>query len=466
MVDSQSKSLQADLDSTRFQLQSLKGIFQSIEEEGKEKDKEHEEAIEKLQDELSMSVRKLAEQSSRVMDIQMQHDEALSNLRTSLESKSQEEVEKAKSEHEKSLDELKATLEGQHKQAIDRLQAEHTSALEASQNSTQAHIAELQKKAKEEHDDHMDEIMKTLESQWKSQVDQLEEQSAAASARLTSVTGEHDDALQQIKKEHQAALAKLEGELQQAHDAAAAPKDNTELDNLKLQLAEALEQIKVAEKNHTEAMVAAYVKHESALNSTKQDLIAAQEAAEKRRDPAEFEELNAKFVEAQNALEKLHEESEQTARETKAEYDTKFEKLLIELKESKDAADVGPDPTELDAANIGLEDAKKTISTLQANLEGALLEVETQRNRAESAQQVIQQLKQQSEATSLPSPKPRRKSRSPKRKSLNPLSPTGSKKGLESSRWAVADEPATTSAETPAKFLRPKRWCRRPGRTG
>lgn len=450
MLESQSKDLQADLDNTRFQLQNLKGIFQSIEEEGKEKDKEHEEAIEKLQDELSMSVRKLAEQSSRVMDLQMQHEETLSNLRTSFESKSQEEAEKAKSEHEKSLDELKATLEDQHKQALDGLQAEHASALEASQNSTQTHIAELQRKAKEEHDDHMDEIMKTLESQWKSQVDQLEEQNAAASARLANVTSEHHDALQQIKKEHQAVLAKLELELQQAHEAAAAPKDNTELDSLKLQLAEALEQIKLAEKNHTEAMVAAYVKHESALNSTKQDLIAAQEAAAKRVDPAEFEELNAKFVEAQKSLEKLHEESERIASETKAEYDTKFEKLLIELKGSKDAAKQDTNPTDLDAANLDLEDARKTISTLQANLEGALLEIETQRNRAENAQQEIQQLKEKSGATSLPSPKPRRKSRSPKRKPLNPLSPTGLKKGLESSKWAAADDLATTSAETPA----------------
>ncbi|KEF52156.1 uncharacterized protein A1O9_11782 [Exophiala aquamarina CBS 119918] len=448
--ESQALSLQADLENTRFQLQTLKGMFQSIEEEGKEKDKEHEEAIEKLQDELSMSVRKLAEQSSRVMDLQIQHDDALASFRTKLESKSQEEIETAKFEHTKALDELQTTLEKSHKQVIDRLQAEHSSTLEAAQSSTKAQIAELQRKAKEEHDEHMDEIMKTLENQWKSQVDQLEAQCAAANARLVSVTSEHDSALQQVDTEHQAALKRLELELQQAHEAAAVPKDNTDLESLKAQLAEALDQIKVAERNHAEAMAAAYVKHESALTSMKQELKAAQEVAEQRRDAAEFEELNAKFVEAQKALETLHKESERIAHETRVANDTKLEQLLIELEESKEAAKHGPDPAELDAANVGLQDARNTIASLQANLEGALQEVETQRSRAEIAQQEIQQLKHQSDAASLPSPKPRRTSRSPRRKSMNPLSPTGQKKGLESSKWATAEELATASPQTPA----------------
>jgi len=292
--------------------------------------------------------------------------------------------------------------------------------------------------------------MKTLESQWKSQVDQLEEQCAAASARLASIISEHDGTLERVKTEHRTELEKLKSELQQANEAAAAPNDNTELKNLQTQLAAALEQVNVAEKNHTEAMVAAYAKHESALNSIKQELAATQEAAEQKQDAAEFEELNAKFVEAQKALEMLHEESGRIAHETKVANDAKLEQLLIELNESKEAAKQAPDATELDAVNASLQDAKNTIAALETNLEGALQEVETQRNRAESAQKEVQQMKQQSDAASLPSPKPRRKSRSPKRKSMNPLSPIGSKNGLESSKWATAEDPATTSPETPA----------------
>lgn len=449
-LESQNKSLKADLENTQFQFQNLKGIFQSVEEEGRDRDKEHDEAVEKLEEELSMSVRRLAEHSSRAMDIQMQHDEALAKVKSSLETTSQEQIEKAKSEHDKYVKELQDTLEEQHKQSLDRLQAEHTSSLEAAQASTQAQLAELQRKAKEEHDEHMDQIMKTLESQWKSQVDQLEDDKVAASVHLASVTSEHDIALHEIKMQHQSVLEKLEAELQEAQNVAAAPKDTSEIDALKNQLAEALEQIEATQKNHTEAMAAAYAKHGSALDLAKQDLVAAQKAAEERRDPADFEELTSKLVEAQKALEKLNEETDQAALETKAEYDTKYEKLLTELQEIKDASKESPDPAELDAAKTSLQDANKNISTLQANLDGALLEVETQRSLAENAQQEIQQLKQQNGATSLASPKPRRKSRSPKRKSLNPLSPTGPNKGLESSRWATAEETAAPPAEVPA----------------
>lgn len=453
VLESQKKSLKADLENTQFQLQNLKGIFQSVEEEGKEKDREHDEALEKLQEELSIAVRKLADHSARAMDLQMQHDEAIANLKSTLESKSEEEIGKAKSEHEQYLNELQATLEGQHKEALVKLQAEHAASLEAAQTSTQAQISELQWKAKEEHDEHMDQIMKTLESQWKSQVDQLEEDKAAASVRLANLTNDHDSALQEIKAQHQAALEKLTAELEEAQSAAAAPKDTSELDALKAQLAEALEKIEAMQKDHTEAMVAAYAKHQSALDSAKADLATAQKDAEQRKDPADFEELNLKFVEAQKALEKLHEEKNQGAREIKAEYDTKYEKLLTELKESQDAAKAGPDPAELDAAKISLEDAQKTISRLKADLEGALLEVETQRGLAETAQLEIQQLRQQNSASSLPSPIPRRKSRSPKRKSMNPLSPTGENKGLASSRWATADE-ASASPASPSTGLR------------
>ncbi|KAK5050558.1 hypothetical protein LTR84_003839 [Exophiala bonariae] len=450
VLESQAKSLKADLENTQFQFQNLKGIFQSVEEEGKDKDREHDEAIEKLQEELSLAVRKLADHSSRAMDLQMQHDEALANVKSTLESKSQEDIEKTKFEHEKHLNELRATLEAEHKEALAKLQAEHAASLEAAQTSTQAQIAELQWKAKEEHDEHMDQIMKTLESQWKSQVDQLEEDKAAASARLATLTTEHESTLQEIETQHQTALTKLETELQEAHSAATALKDTSDLDASKAQLAEALEKIQTMQTNHTEAMVAAYAKHESALNSAREDLVAAQKSAEQRKDPADFEELNSKYIEAQKALEKLHDENELVARETKAEYDTKYEKLLIELKESQDSSKARSDPAELDAANTRLQDAQKTISALQADLEGALLEVDTQRGLAASAQQEIQQLKQQSAATTLASPIPRRRSRSPKRKSMNPLSPTAENKGLASSRWATPDDAPASTAETPA----------------
>ncbi|EXJ91362.1 hypothetical protein A1O1_04474 [Capronia coronata CBS 617.96] len=434
---SQSKSLQADLDGTRFQIQSLKSILQSMEEEAGEKDQEHAVTVEKMEQELSMSVMKLAEQSARMMDLKMQHDQALAEAKKVLQDQSRQEMENLRADHEKALADLRSTLKSEHNQLIDKIRGEHATSVEASQSERQSEHEEIEKKLKEEHARQLDEVMKALETQWKAQVELLEEQNAAAGARLAQAIKDHEEALQATKSEHDATVARLQSQLQDAH---AATQDTTELEGLRGQLSNVQTQVKEIEQKHAEAMILIQDR-ESTLAVMKQELNAAREAAEKRRDPAEVEELNNKFITAQNALDDLQVQHDQSVRDVQAEYDGKLEELFTELnavKEDKQQAQL-PDTTELDAVTARLEDAKKTITSLETQLDGAMLEVETQRHLAEDAQKEAEQIKQlqkQMDVVALPSPKSRRKSRSPKRRSMNPLSPGIPQQGLESSRWA------------------------------
>lgn len=459
-LELQANSLKSDLEGTRFQLQSLKGILQSMDEESKSKEQEHAEALEKMDQELSMAVQKVAEKSTQMMTVQSNHDQTLAEVKHALQAKSQEQLENLRSEHEKALAELQATLEKEHQQALDRIMEEHAKSKEADQEKSKLQHEELERKMKEVHDTQMDEIMKTLESQWKSQVDQLEATNAATSARLTQTTTDHADAIESLISEHEAELAKLQADLDVTRQAAEAPKDTTELDNLRDQLTQSRQQIELLEKKHQQEMAAAIESHEASMAAVKQELDAVRKSAEERPDPVQFEELRSQYVQAQSSLEELHDRHEKAIRETQVEYDDKIEKLYTELNEVKKGAEDMPSATELQNIKADLEDAKKSIASLEAELDGAMLEVETQRGMADAAQTEVNRLKQAQKEVVLPSPKPRAKSRSPRRKSINPLTPRGPK-GLESSKWATPEDaapaeeqPSGSAGETSASGLR------------
>lgn len=441
-LEAQSKSLRGDLEGTRFQIQSLKGILQSVEAENKEQEQEHAETLEKMEESLSMSVRKLAEQSTRVMDLQGQHDQALAHAKQTLETSSQQELQSLRTDHETALAGLRSSLEEEHRLSVDKFREEHTRSLAANQATNRSQHDELQRTMKEENDKQLDEVMKTLESQWKSQVDQLEQSNAAASARLAKASEDHAEALQSITSEHETTLTKLQAALETAQESSKSADDTSELDEVKQQLAQALQQAQTLEVIHKTAMTAAMEERDSTVASVRQEHV------------AEYEVLGSKFVAAQKTLDELQAKHELAIRETEAQYDAKLEKVLTELNETKEVAGKGTDSMKGETANPSLEDAKKTISSLQAQLDGALQELETQRGLSDSAQKEADQLRQaqkESEVIALPSPKPRRKSRSPKRKSTNALSAGGSKTGLESSRWAAVE---STEAGEPATGLR------------
>lgn len=447
-LELQSKSLQSDLEGTRFQIQSLKGILHSMEEEGKEKEQEYAAGVEKLEGELSRSVMKLSEQSARMMDLQMQHDQSLAEAKRALVANSQRDLDSLKEDHEKAFADLRGTLEAQHKEAMDKAREEHARSVEVSQDLTKAGNDELRKQLKEQHDAQLDEVMKTLETQWKSQVDQLEEQNAAASARLATEAKGHEESMQRLKTEHESALSKLHSELKEARDVSAS-SNATELDDLRTQVSRLQAQVREAENQHNNAMVAAINERDSALTAMKQELAEAREAVAARPDATEFDELNTKFVTAQKELDDLHKKHDHAVRESKAQYDTHLERLLTELNEARQASGKVSDPNEIETVKASLDEAKKTIASLESELEGAMLEVETQRNLAEEAQKESEQLKlvkKEAEEVALPSPKQRRKSRSPKRKSANHLSSPGAPKpGLEASRWANPEASTTVS---------------------
>ncbi|OAP54717.1 hypothetical protein AYL99_11165 [Fonsecaea erecta] len=434
-LESQARSLQQELEGNKFQTQMVKSILENTEREAREKEDELNEAVEKLKADMSMSVIKLA----RMSELQMQHDQLLETQKV-LEAQAEKDMEALRAEHAKALAELENTLRAQHEQAIERVREEHSQSVESSQAANQTQYEELRKRMKEEHDNQLDEIMKTLESQWKGQVDQLEEQHAAASARLAEAEKQHEEALRKAKSEHETALAQLQAELQGARDTAESSQSSSvELDDLRTQLVKAQEQAQEIEKRHHEAMVLAREERESALAAMKQELIEAKEAAAQRPDPSQLEELNQKYTIAQKELHELQEKHDHAIREAKAEYDTQLERVLTELNDAKLAAQSTTTPPEteqvVDAIKASLDEAKKTIVSLEAELEGAMLEIETQRNLAESAQKEVERFKAEA-TTTLPSPKAAGKS-------VNPLSP---KPGLESSRWASSPGAAPEDA--------------------
>ncbi|EXJ69204.1 uncharacterized protein A1O5_07240 [Cladophialophora psammophila CBS 110553] len=429
-LESQTKSLQEELEGNRFQTQMVKSILENTEKDAKEKEEELNEALEKLKADMSTSVIKLA----RMSELQMEHDQIL-EAKKGLEARVHEEMGALRAEHEKALAELENTLKEQHEQAIEKVREEHAKSVESSQAANESQFEELKKKMKGEHDSQLDEIMKTLESQWKTQVDQLEEQNAAASARLAEAEKQHEQAWQKVKLEHEAALTRLQAELQGARNAAESGQSSTaQLEELQTQLAEAQGHAKEVEKNHHGAMVLANEERESALAAMKQELIAAKEAAAQRPDPSQLEELNKKYTDAQKELAALQEKHDHAIREARAEYDTQLEKAFTELNDAKLAAERAPDSERVDGIKATLDEAKKTIASLEADLEGAMLEIETQRNLAESASKDAERFK--AEATSLSSPKPAEKP-------VNTTSPRSPKQGLESSRWAKPGEAAS-----------------------
>ena len=586
-LESQARSLQQELQGARTQAQMMKSILQDTEKDSREKEEKLTEEVEKLRSDMSTSVMKLA----RMSDIQFQHDQ-LAAVKDALEVKSQEDLEALRRGHEKALSDLQSGLTEQHRQVVETLRDEHTKSIESSHAANQSKHEELQRKMKEDHDNQLDEIMKTLEGQWRSQVDQLEEQNAAASLRLSTAETDREKALQILEAEQDAAFSKMLAELQEVREAAEAGQSSAELDQLRAQLAQSqeqakeldkmhsealhqmesilatvkqelteareaaaqqqkqveeleqkhgessnsalqerdsasatlqkeladaehslaqlktpmkeleqqhnetldsafkqreialasiqqelqgakeaaaehveqskeleqqhsralaaiqqelqtskeatvkqLEQSKELEKQHSRALDAAVEGRESALASMKQQLAAVREAS---LDHSRLDELNQKYLDAQNELAALQKEHDQAIHEAKRESNLQLEKVLTELNDAKQAAESVPTSKEADTIHAGLVEAKKTIISLESELEGALLEIETQRNLADSAQKELEQLKAQ--AISLSSPKRRRKSRSPRRKSMNPLSPATTKPGLESSKWASPTE--------------------------
>lgn len=446
VLESQHQSLQSDMESTRFQLQTLKGILQDVEAEGQEKITEFETRIEKLDSDLSKSVVKLAEKSSQVWDLQSQHEQALANAQKTFDENSKAELEMLRSSHEETLAQLRSTLEDQHSTSTSQLQQQHAEALKALGEEHKLQLTDLQQQIKEEHGNQLDEVMKTLESQWKSQVDQLEESNAEASGRLARQTKEHEDALANAESQHGATLAQLKLELQQAQDALETSNDTSEIDAVKSQLSEALDKANAIEENHATAMSAIAKEHALELDSIREQVKAAKATADLRKDPTEFEVLNQKYVEAQKALDELQKQQDQSLRDNKADFDAKYEKVLLELNEAKQTAQNGTDSSEVDALKTGFDEAKKQLAVLQGELDGALLEIETQRGMADFAAKEAEQYKRQTEAISLASPKSSRKSRSPRRKSMNPISPTSAKGGLNSSRWATTSEDSTSTS--------------------
>ena len=579
-LESQTRSLQQELQVARQQAKMMKGILQDTEGKSQAKEAELSDEVEKLRADMSTSVLKLAQVSA----VQARHDEVVA-AKAALETKSQEDMDALRADHGKALAEQRRDLEKQHKDAVVEIQASHAESIKSSQSAHESKYDEIRRQMKEDHDNQLDEIMKTLEGQWKSQVEQLEEQNAAASVRLAEVETSHEKAMQTLESGHDAALGKLLAELEGVREAAEAAQASPELEQLRSQLVQAqeqakelskkhdaiveedqtalaklkkelaaahqlgkeqqddvkeleqkhaqaltvavqekgsavaalqkelteakealtkqetlakalkgkhskalslatddrdsalakineelseakeataqqLERSKELEEQHNKAMDAAIQKHEKALASVEQELLTTRKARA-NSDNSKVEELNKKYLDAQNELAALQDKHDQATRHAQAEYDSRLEKVLMELSLAKKSSEKVPKPAEVDEVKKSLDHAHKTITSLETELEGAMLEIETQRNLADSAKKEVDELK--AHAIALPSPKTRRRKSSPKRKSMNPLSSTESKSGLESSKWASPtgeapalrgggedDDASTTKEDTPA----------------
>lgn len=443
-LESKLRSTEADLEGARFQMQTLKGILQSVEEESRAKDEEHANALEKVEEEVETSVKKLAEQAAQMMNLQVHHETALADAKAALETQSNETIGTLRKEHETALAELRATLEEQHKEAIEKLRVEHEQVLSSSKDAAQSQHGDLEKRLKADHESKLEELRKELDEKHQAEVAELSQQHDSASARLAESVKQHSEALQRANEEHDGVVKKIEADLQQAREQAQDKSEigelRSQLARLEAQLAQAQEAAEESQNKHSESMAAATAERENALELVRSELDATRQAAEQRPTASELEELSKK---AQKSTADLQEQHARAIREVKAEHEAHLDKVLRDLEEAQRASQQPQDSGELDNVKHALEDAKKTIFQLQEELHGAILEVETQRSLAETAQNEVEELKK-GEVVALSSLDAPSTSKSPKSSSPKP--------GLESSRWAApetGEDAGTTVKQDP-----------------
>lgn len=533
-LDAQHKSTAAELDAAKWQVKSLKQIIQSAEQQVQSQQEEHAEALAKVEADLEASIIRHAENSSQKMELQMQHDQALQQakdaaraeveatseafkkqhnevkeqelkeVRNAASAEMQNTIEALHKQHDQALRELKDSLEAERKKAIDNVEERHLGITTKSAAEAEARALQKFEQLQAASDMKMDELRAILITQHSARLEGAEQQHAS---HIDAITSEHMAALEAARAEHEGMTRKLQKELDEAQQAVSSAINPSTVQDLTSRLDDAQKATADLVQQHNETLNGLKEDHEADMQRMKAELNAAKKELSQAQGSTEIEELRSKLGQSELSLStlatkhdatiegllKLREalssveadrghqaaEIEDLKRETTKlrtvaedaaskhetaikdiaeKYEPLISRLMNELQEAHDVARTAEAVNDNEVETT-LAEAFRTITQLneqnmrfKEQLEGALLEVETQRNLADTARKAIDQSKQ--EETGLgnsvpPSPASakKRKKRHSKKNSLSGLA-TSSNLGLESSKWAVED--GNGSISTPA----------------
>lgn len=395
-LEAQSKSDRGDLQAAKMQSESLRHILRSMEQEGQEKEKEHADAVHKLETDVETAVFKLSEQSSRMMLAHQNHGQALERQRATLEQQHAEILKASDAKHAGALDELTATLEQQRMEIARTSDAAHIAALEAlRQELEQAHKDALHG-AKSEHETSMENLQQELHQAHEDYRRQTKSEHEAAMHNLTcELTEQNARKLAAVQSEHEMLLKALQADLEHMKaEAAAAQKareaehqtlmterdsqHNAELNTLREQHAKKLQEIEVAHESTITQLVemreaslrAAQSEHEASVGEVRTALQQEIEAKRLQWHQQHQDQMSIMAQEHARALAKQQAEHESTRQE------------LIECEKEKQTM-----------LELSRKQADELVQ-IKEQLDGALLEVETQRNLYDDGQEELRQLKQ------------------------------------------------------------------------
>jgi chromosome segregation ATPase len=318
VLESKVRSLTGEMEGYKMQSQTFKQILSSSERETQEKDEEHAEAINKLQDDVATSVKKATEQQMKVMDISIRLDQEIAK-RTALEKTHAQAIETLESEHEvmkahheESRGSEIKSLKEQHAETVkeyrskeeflrrqsDELQAKHESLLEQLRSEQETH-GETLKDVHSKHEDALKEMRNNAAAS-QNELEMLKiEYANAGDSSQALVTG-HKQELEKLQAQYDQAVRELDEQLK---------KHTAQLAELTTQNAAHEEVVKALRISHGKEIEALNAEHATAASDVKSKL---------DDKDAEIAKINARYAEMEKEL------------EMSGRRDAEFEKLTIQ----------------------------------------------------------------------------------------------------------------------------------------
>ncbi|KAK5098208.1 hypothetical protein LTS08_006341 [Lithohypha guttulata] len=485
-LQAQNQNLQSQAEGTRFQLQTMRGIFADQERQADEKQKEHEQELQFEKDQFSQAVLRISNHGAQLAQKDAERAEALERLRQEMSSFHDRTLRDMKDEHERVIQELTSKLDADQRAVLESVTLEHDKALEALRQDSHALDADF-KKLKSDHLEALAETERASEARYKdlinnstrehhSKLDTLKAELESTHKNvLETARAEHETALQKqaeelntmmamLKQEHEAALSHAQAQTDSAESTMT--NNASKLESVSAALAQARAALESTQSEHEAILKSVDEAHQAAVSKLQDELADARHAVDQKAATTESDDnasvedhLRTQLTESESKIENLTKEHQTELSEAKAEHIEVLEALRKELSQVREQlAGQSVRSTELDALKTEMEKLKSINEGLSQKQSALVEEVAEQTRRAQAAEDEVDEPRKPTGVARPPSAVQPSPSLSTKMKSAIDSaisSPKNSSTGLQSSKWATVESATSPtnkalSAEAPS----------------
>lgn len=440
-LDRSNKELQSQVEGTRFQLQTMKGIYADQERQAEEKEKEHEKELQFERDQFSQAVMKISNHGAQLMQKDTEHAEALAALRKELMAENESTLAELKEQHRTAIQDLTTKFEDEQRIIRDTLTNGHDAAIQALQETAKAKGFDIEQlKA-----DHSEALQKAT---------------SAAEAK-------HNDFIATLTTEHNSKLEDLRRELDVSHRGAL---EISEIEHSKA-TSELEQTIRILRQEHEELLNRVNASHKEAVRQLQLELADVEAAADQLttqepvRDTATEEQLRTELAETYSKIEFMVADHEKVLAQKATEHATALREVRQELDNVRHELAHRPDRSaEIDALKKDIEKAEAMSTTID-ELQTQNDELQAQHSASQESSWRYKQRAEVAEAelrrTTRASPQEVAASPSLSSKMMSITnsafsSPNSRSKGLQSSKWASVDTPPTKALDAQAPSFAPQ----------